>query len=598
MARSDDALAARGGQTAAWPRAHDPQWRGAAGAANQGGQQPVAGQSDPGFAPQGYHYPGQIGEQPAQLHVNPQQGAQAGAPRTQPPARPQQEYAPQFARYSGAEQHGTAPPQQRPAAQPSYADSYVPPRTAQPAQQWQADRQQPAFAPEAHYQQHGQQHVASQPAGNAYWSRQPAAEPQPYDPRHYDPAAYVPPGAQPAYHDQQYGSAQHQPMEAYPGAATAQSFAQGFEAHQQALAHEQHNYGVDASGRQDPLMGQSGAAVAGDPSLDAGYGADMVDAPPKRRRGLLVAGALVCAVAVGGGLAFVYKTFGQSGKRLPPPVVQKAQTPTKVAPADPQGKQFENAGKKVLARVGDDRPPPVGAAAPPPPAPAAAPVVPGLIVSTPPPPAPVAPAVAPQDPAAPTTRSVQTVQIGRDGAPTAPAAPVVPGAVVDNSLNQPPTGLRGPAPTQEAPRATPAPPKQQVARAAPTPPPPPAAAEPKTPTTPLGAQTGAPAPKKQAVPKATAPAAAAQAESGGSGYVAVLSSQKDSMAALRAFADLQQKYPGQLGNRQPEVQPADLGEKGVWQRLVVGPPASQQAAAELCSQLKAAGYAGCWTKKY
>ena len=115
---------------------------------------------------------------------------------------------------------------------------------------------------------------------------------------------------------------------------------------------------------------------------------------------------------------------------------------------------------------------------------------------------------------------------------------------------------------------------------------------------PVGAQ---PRPKaKVAVPKVVKEAAvAAPAAGAGSGYVAVLSSQKDKAAALRIFADLAQKYPGQLGSRQPEVQEANVADKGVFQRLVVGPPSSQQSAKELCTQLKSAGHTGdCWVKAY
>ena len=58
----------------------------------------------------------------------------------------------------------------------------------------------------------------------------------------------------------------------------------------------------------------------------------------------------------------------------------------------------------------------------------------------------------------------------------------------------------------------------------------------------------------------------------GAGYVAVLSSQKSRMDALKIFANMQQKYGEELSGRTPEVQEANLGEKGVWYRLVVGPP--------------------------
>ena len=54
----------------------------------------------------------------------------------------------------------------------------------------------------------------------------------------------------------------------------------------------------------------------------------------------------------------------------------------------------------------------------------------------------------------------------------------------------------------------------------------------------------------------------------------------------------------QLGGRTPEVQTATVKDKS-YQRLVVGPPSSQQSARDLCNQLKAAGHTGdCWVKAY
>ena len=95
-------------------------------------------------------------------------------------------------------------------------------------------------------------------------------------------------------------------------------------------------------------------------------------------------------------------------------------------------------------------------------------------------------------------------------------------------------------------------------------------------------------------PPTTPKAAAAVVTASTSGYVAVLSSQKSRMDALKAFADLQQKYGDVLSSKTPDVHEANLGDKGVWFRAVVGPPVSRDAASGICSQLKAAGYAGCW----
>jgi hypothetical protein len=92
-----------------------------------------------------------------------------------------------------------------------------------------------------------------------------------------------------------------------------------------------------------------------------------------------------------------------------------------------------------------------------------------------------------------------------------------------------------------------------------------------------------------AVPAATAT---------GSGFVPVLSSQKSRMDALKAFADMQQKYTDVLAGRAPDVREVDLGQKGVWHRLMLGPPGSREAANNVCIQLKAHGYTGCWITSY
>ena len=88
----------------------------------------------------------------------------------------------------------------------------------------------------------------------------------------------------------------------------------------------------------------------------------------------------------------------------------------------------------------------------------------------------------------------------------------------------------------------------------------------------------------------------------GAGYVAVLASvpvsgnsQKDS---LRQFVDMQSKYGTALQGRTPDVQEVDLGAKGKYHRLLAGPPGSREAASGVCTQLKAAGYAGCWVVGY
>ena len=100
---------------------------------------------------------------------------------------------------------------------------------------------------------------------------------------------------------------------------------------------------------------------------------------------------------------------------------------------------------------------------------------------------------------------------------------------------------------------------------------------------------------------AAAPAAA-PAVTGGNGFVAVLASVPKSASsqgdALKRYADMQQKYGSVLTGKTPSVAEANLGAKGSYHRLVVGPPASREQANTVCSQLKAQGYTDCWVTSY
>lgn len=117
---------------------------------------------------------------------------------------------------------------------------------------------------------------------------------------------------------------------------------------------------------------------------------------------------------------------------------------------------------------------------------------------------------------------------------------------------------------------------------------------------------GEPAPpvKKAPVKKvaAVAPAAVGGPAPSGAGYVAVLASVPASgssrIDALKQFADMQQKYGAILQNKTPDVQEANLGEKGTYHRLLVGPPGSRDSASQLCSDLKGQGYSNCWVTAY
>lgn len=103
----------------------------------------------------------------------------------------------------------------------------------------------------------------------------------------------------------------------------------------------------------------------------------------------------------------------------------------------------------------------------------------------------------------------------------------------------------------------------------------------------------APAPQPRthtALARPTAPSPAAEAApAAGGGYAVQVSSQRSEADAQTSFRALQAKYPSQLGGHQPMVRRADLGDKGIYYRALVGPFASQEQATSLCSSLKAAG---------
>jgi cell division septation protein DedD len=90
-----------------------------------------------------------------------------------------------------------------------------------------------------------------------------------------------------------------------------------------------------------------------------------------------------------------------------------------------------------------------------------------------------------------------------------------------------------------------------------------------------------------------AAAEAAPAPAKPSKFVVQVGSKQNQTEALATFADMQQKYPTLLASYRPMVQKADLGSKGVWYRLRIGPIVDKTAAAKLCSQLKSQGLPDC-----
>ncbi|HKD56810.1 MAG TPA: SPOR domain-containing protein [Hyphomicrobiaceae bacterium] len=387
-----------------------------------------------------------------------------------------------------------------------------------------------------------------------------------------------------------HASAQQQPPAGPPWGQ--QGDARGFDLGNYMSAAGQ-GYGADG-GQYDPPPFAAAPHGYGEPEAEFDEHMPEDDEEPRRgRRGLMIVVALVGAIGLGGGMAYAYKTLFPA-RTGPAPLIKDTQGPVKSKPEIADGRGFPHTDKKLLNRLGDDTGP-QGA--------------PGQASSTE-----TQDDRVGDDPNAP--RKVRLIPIAPNGGPppvqvvtttappAAPSAPVIalpPGVTIDNV---------GPPRTQQVPSAARAqlPPPAAAAPARPAPQPPVRIASAANMPTPAEAEPVAPVKKapvakaaatKNPVPKTKeASAASAVATASGAGYVAVLSSQKSRMDALKIFANMQEKYGEVLSSRTPDVQEANLGEKGVWYRLVVGPPGSREAAASLCTQLKAAGYSGCWVTAY
>jgi cell division protein FtsN len=91
------------------------------------------------------------------------------------------------------------------------------------------------------------------------------------------------------------------------------------------------------------------------------------------------------------------------------------------------------------------------------------------------------------------------------------------------------------------------------------------------------------------------PAKSAATAAGGA-YLLQIGAYKSQSDADAAWKTFRGKHAALLSGFGPNVQKADLGDKGVWYRLRVGSFADKGAATALCDRLKAEG-AACFTAK-
>jgi hypothetical protein len=287
---------------------------------------------------------------------------------------------------------------------------------------------------------------------------------------------------------------------------------------------------------------------------------------PKRRGGLFTVVVVLALAVVGTGAAFAYRTYVGTPRSGEPPIIRADAGPTKVVPAPSDGSvkvpdrmtagdgtekivPREEAPVDVNARSGQSGPrvvfPPLNQNGNPPSAASVAPSGSALASAS--------------NGTMPNTepRKVKAFTVHGDQ-PDGAAAPV--------------TGA-----------------KTTAAPAAPRNPPSSANASANAPMslTPGGQPAPAAPPTRIA---ATTPVQTAPSGSGSSGgYLVQVSSQKNEADAQASYRSLQGKFPGVLGSRSPVIKRADLGDKGVYYRAMVGPFDTSDEASQFCGSLKTAG---------
>jgi cell division septation protein DedD len=385
------------------------------------------------------------------------------------------------------------------------------------------------------------------------------------------------------------------------------------------------HYSRPAAGSDEPRPGRT-APVPYVPPAHGGHFADAAEsadhggeeideqAVPRRSGTVVVVAVLGLAVLGTAGALGYHAMFGGSVIPSLPPIIKPGDTPIKIVPkhesqagaasqADADAKsagdqlvtheeqpvslQAANPVPRVVTTIpvvsnAPDAPlpgaePPQGpgpsdAASPPPAAPplgfseSGNPAL-QFGAATPAPPAEPAPAPSP-----PETKTVRTVTILPQQRPAAAPADASPAPAPDTR----------PVRAHEAAVRPPREPAQRTASAGPL--------------SILPGQEGtAPSPRartRTAMTNASGPMALnspnAAPETGG-GYAVQVTAQRSEADAMAAFRSLQARYPQQLGGRRAFVRRADLGAKGVYYRALIGPFASADQAANLCSSLKAAG---------
>lgn len=372
-------------------------------------------------------------------------------------------------------------------------------------------------------------------------------DPRYQDPRYADPRYHQDPRyddgryADQGYAPQSYG---HPPVAPGPDRYAPTGAAPDYSAYGHADADRGYGHPYDPSGA--PPIPQAIAPEAG-------------RRIPLPRRGNLVTVLAVLALAVvGTAAAFGYRAIsGGGGTAVPPPVIKADPQPSKIVPATDASKPIQDRIGAKIEKVIPRQEEPVQQAAPGQPK-TIAPFLAGQNPQAFPPASANVPSGGTAEP-----KRIRTVPIKPQGAEApAPRSSRTPPAQAEETASADSHSPLSLAPTGSVP------PQRQTARQAH------AALNPNA------------APSTSPFPTPIAPSTSNSVPSGA--YVVQVTSQRSESDAQASYRSLQQQFPSVLGNRQPVIRRADLGERGTYYRAQI-PFGSQSEANEFCSSLKSAG---------
>jgi hypothetical protein len=376
---------------------------------------------------------------------------------------------------------------------------------------------------------------------------------------------------------QRYAAARAEPAQDYQQTSHPQTPAYADDPEPDPSRYDEALYGQLDPGGEEP---QHDPAYADDAyAYQDGYD-EAAEEPVEKRRGGLVTVAVVLALAVvGTGAAFAYRTYVGSPRTGEPPIIRADAGPTKIVPAPSDGSAkvpdrmtASDGTEKIVPR--EEAPVDVNSNSGP------RVVFPPLNQNGNPP---SASSVAPGGSALASAgngtmpnsepRKIKTFSVHgdqADGAATPVAAAAPPAAAKPTPAAKTTAAASTPRSSPSAANASANAPLSLA----------PQAAQPAP-----GADTRTRVANTTPVP----PVPAASGAGGSGGYLVQVSSQRNEADAQASYRALQGKFPAVLGSRAPVIKRADLGDKGVYYRAMVGPFGSPDEASQFCGSLKTAG---------